>query len=517
MKAVMIVFLCLSILFSTALSCTPLLGVEGTYQPAEETSGVPIVDKFLNTNWKDSISDEERAQILLESSSQVWSTPENKPYVPSLEDLNETGGEAVRTSSEKPWESRWPWQDISHQRKDFSALPRAPNMEGHYWLKKSYSTLSFDITIDTPISENVYIWIWLTRVTDIYTRYLTVWFDHNQADRFIVGSNGFKGCIYVPSSMIEPGTTTHMVELSMHYCGWVERGWKLEYCWVGIGSGSNGYQQTPPLDTDLSPYHPYPFTELVPRSGKTDTAVEYRVFCGPTTVLNIETENVGDSVSRVVDIYIDGTYKDSIASPGAYEIDLDDYARDVLRILKMVFKNMPDIDYPKRITQLAIHHVGWTFEIDVMPGVWQSTIIEYIASMNAWYKIHAYHRAKIWFSGVLADDYETILSEHIYYWTWFNEHKFQLYWEYVIWVKRLTDGVNYYGGWHYQSFLIDYGIAIAWHGGGPTTIWHEYGHHISILELGWGGEVYCSNSKCVMSTSTGYYYCWYHWHLRSYQ
>jgi hypothetical protein len=475
------------------------------------------VTKFLETKWNDPLTVEERAQLLNESGKHVWSDPASDPTIPMSADLNVTGQqEAQMMGGSQNWPvwSEWPWQDSTHQRKDFSSLPRAPNMEGHYWLKKSYSTLSFDIPIDEPIGGEVYIWIWLVRGYDLYNRYLTVWFDHHEVSRFIIGIHGFKGYVHVPSSMIED-YDRHMVELSISYGGHIEQGWRLEYCWVGIGLDPHGYNQKPPLDLGHYPYHPYSFTELVPRSGLTDISVEYRVLCGPESILNIETENVDDPYYRLVDVYVEGIYKSSIISPGPYYVDLDDYSRHQSRTLKLVFRNMPDIDYPKRIVQLAVHHLGWTFEIDRMPDIDTNTVADRIQAMNAWFEIHSYHRVDHYFSGVLADDYRTETTEHRNYWTYYYEHKFWSYWEYVVWVNRLWDG-TYAGGWHLESIFFDYGIGVSWVHGGPKVIWHEYGHHINVIELN-PGEVYCSNLKCVMSTNhNALYYCWYHWHLRTY-
>ena len=409
--------------------------------------------------------------------------------------------------------SVWPWQDDSHPRRDFSALTTAPNMNGHYWLKKSYSTLAFDTEIDEPIFGSIYLWIWLVRVQDTYSRYLTIEFDNNQVSQFVIGSTGFKGSIYIPSNKIASGVNRHLVEISINYCGWKDQGWRLEYCWVGIGSGSAGNQQTPILDSS-QPYYPETFTELVPRSGLTDTSVEYKVICGTSTKLNIETNNVNDPYTRVVNIYIDNVYKGAASSPGAYELSLGNYAVGTQQcVLKLVFRNMPDIDNAKRISQLAVHRVGFSLEIDVMEGVPQSTIYNQLLAMNAWLILHGYHRVSIYFSGELLEDPSTNRYDHIWYWTWFFENKIYSFWEYVIVVQTLDPLV---AGWHYVA-VFDYGIAISNLHSGSTTIWHEYGHHIGIYDLNGTEEVYCTNSKCVMSTNNNaFYYCWYHWHQRAY-
>ncbi|MHA1424184.1 MAG: hypothetical protein ACTSRQ_14075 [Candidatus Thorarchaeota archaeon] len=489
-------------------------------QPVSETHDedwkpTPDVEKFLNTEWQSPLSKNERESLLESSSKNVWSESCSDSLQPH-EDLNKTDAvDSITTlgPQDYPVWSVWPWQDDSHPRNEFSALTTAPNMNGHYWLKKSYSTLAFDIEIDEPITDSVYLWIWLVRNADTYSRFLTIEFDNNQIDRFIIGSTGFKGAIQIPSNKIATGVDRHLVELTINYGGWKYQGWRLEYCWVGMGSGSQGYQQSPVLDNSY-PNYPETFTELVPRSGLTDTSVEYKVICGASTRLNIETNNVNDPNSRVVYVYIDNVYKGAIQSPGAYEVSLGNYAPGSQPcILKLVFKNMPNIDYAKRISQLAVHRVGFSLEIDVMEGVPQSTINNQILAMNAWLILHGYHRVSIDFSEELLEDPSTSQTDHMWYWFWFFEHKIYSFWEYVIVVQTLDPLCQ---GWHGDSGIIDIGIAISNLHSGPTTIWHEYGHHIDILEIDdHGEEDYCTSSKCVMSTN-GYakYYCWYHWHLR---
>lgn len=285
---------------------------------------------------------------------------------------------------------------------------------------------------------------------------------------------------------------------------------------MGLGNNANGYEQTPPQET-TSPYYTQDLEELVPQSGTTDVVVEYKVICGTNTKLNIETENVNDAYSRVVDIYIDNVKKGTISSPGAYELTLGEYAPGSQQcILKFVFKNMPDIYKSKRITQLAVHRIGFNLEIDTMEGCSQATLITRMNAMNAWLVLHGYHRITYYFSGILGFAEETTPADHRGCWFWFYEHKFISFWEYVIYVNKLIYDGEYDAGWHFADFLFDYGIGISEIDSKTTTIWHEYGHHIGIYEENQQGkENYCWNSRCVMSTSGAYYYCWFHWHLRS--
>jgi hypothetical protein len=272
----------------------------------------PDSDLFLNTQWAELLTPEQASLIEDESMNEIYSEPDLRTSTTLIQDsdsLNETNSDSQVSLSEDSAnkgtaidsldDSGWPWQPWPWIRDDFPALTPAPAMEGRWWSKRSYSSLSFDIQIDTPITDELYIWAWIIRDQDLYARYLTFWFDNNQVQQYVIGASGFKSSVHVPASLINPGLTRHRVEISINYCGYVDRGWKLLYTWVGKGTGPNGYQQTPPLDIDGNPYS---MTELTPRTGQTHCVMEFDVLAGEYTLLNIQTENVADSTSRTVNI-----------------------------------------------------------------------------------------------------------------------------------------------------------------------------------------------------------------------
>ena len=494
------------------------------------TSDSSLVKQFQSTDWKGPISQEDRARILADSQSNIWSTPSGPLTGAVSYDMNQTtdaepemmSGQVATASKDQnqPVWSEWPWQDSQHIRKYVSALPRAPNMEGHSWLQRDYSTLSFEIMIPNALSQKLYVWIWLVRASDTYARFLTISFDNQQVDRFPVGSNGFKGVREVPSSLIAPGQR-HTVSLSINYCGYVFRGWRLEFCWVGQGNTPNGYDQTPPHDYYNNAY---PMRELLPRSGLTDCMVEYKVIGGYDTYLNIVTDNVNDYGQRVVDVYVDNqqgyiAYWGNFLSPGSYVLQIGSCSLQQQVILRLVFRNMPDISDAKRITTLAVHCCLWFLEIDHMPSVNHDTVNTLLTSMNAWLMIYGYHRVYwIWSTQFLLDIPFTTTLDHEAYFVQYYDHKFIAWWEYVVWANRLIIGFppKEVGGWHLGPSWADLGIAISYCSSANTVIWHEYGHHIGIVELGGSGEVYCENPYCVMfgGSAAAFYYCWYHWHLR---
>ncbi len=503
-------------------------------QPTVKTaSDSPDLDPnaalFLNTHWDNPLTQEQAALIEYKSMDDLYSEPESHVYTTPSQISDDSNGTdcapqiypgdelSVSDASTKSLDdSGWPWQPLLSTRDDFPALPTAPVMEGRWWPKKSYSTLSFDIEIDTPITDNLYIWAWIVRDQDSYSRFLTFWFDNNFVQQSVITSLGFKTSVYVPASKIDNSLTRHRVEISINYCGYVDQGWKLLYGWVGNGTGPNGDQQTPPMDSNG---FPYPMNELTPRTGQTHCVMEFDVLAGEYTLLNIQTENVADTTRRSVYVYFEnsgGTYsfKGWISCPGSYQVYLGEHTDNVHRKLKLVFRYMPDIDYAKRIKQLCVTHVGWNLEVDYMLNTPITTLASQITSMNAYYKTHSYHYVTYTTSQDLPVDSETTLSEHYSYYLDYFDHIGQAKWEYVIYVESLDpDYAGYLYALHiYGIRIYNYGIAInADHCHMNYVIWHEYGHHIYISVPFWGPEDYCDTPECIMSTSAGEgWYCFYH-------
>jgi hypothetical protein len=489
----------------------------------------PDVATFMSTTWGSPLTMDEAARIEREAMVNTYSEPDAHLFPLMTKDMNETS--AVQTDDngggvviESLQESGWPWQPWPSQRKDFAALPIAPVCEGRWWPKKDYSTLAFDIPMILPLQGSLYIWAWVIRDKDSNNRYLTFWFDNNFVQQFVVGSGGFKTSVYVPPEKINTGLTRHRVEISINYCGLIDQGWKLLYTWLGIGSGPNGNQQTPPSNGPGYTGYPYDLTELTPRTGQTHCVMEYSVLAGASTVLYITTQNAADPTSRTIVLYFekdDGTYeqKGNISTGGSFQVSLGNRADDSYRKLKLEIRYLPDIDYAKRITQLAVNHLGWNLEVDYMPYSPISSLQAQMDIMIAYYRIHSYHTVTYTVSQDLPNEQPTTFAKHEQYWNSYFNHKGQNNWEYVIYVENLNPAN---AGWHYAPTfggirLADWGIAINdmyWYS--PYVIMHEYGHHIYILEWTlYVPEIYCYNPCCAMSTGCGSgWYCFYHFWLR---
>ncbi|MHA2153529.1 MAG: hypothetical protein ACXAAQ_16290, partial [Candidatus Thorarchaeota archaeon] len=336
------------------ISYSDVLSKQGasTYESQSSELMATDVIRFINTDWKKPLSAEENQRIEeeskyhLSSSSEINQFPQNNVGI----DLNESSKESeVDAASDMSGvgtlsldDTKWPWAYPHYppfsNRYDFPALPQAPIMEGRWWPKKGYSTLAFDIEADDFDGE-LYIWAWISRDMDTYSRFLTFWFDNNYIDQFIIGAGGFKNSVHVPQEKINSGYSRHRVEISINYCGYVDRGWKLQYAWVGNGTGGYGSQQTPLLNPTG---YPNDFTELTPRTGQTHCVMEYDVLAGESTILNIETQNAADPYTRSIYVYFEnagGTYdwKGFISTGWGYEIYLGEHPDNSHRKRKLEF------------------------------------------------------------------------------------------------------------------------------------------------------------------------------------
>ncbi|MFW9887980.1 MAG: hypothetical protein ACFFER_07350 [Candidatus Thorarchaeota archaeon] len=530
MKTILLLFTVLMLLApAIPVSATASRGLELIATPAQIDTGEPIpdraVEEWLNTEWLEPIMTEPETKIPSESNSHSKKVPKN-PKSTNLslaEDVSETEMMALASSMSLD-DKKWPW---GSGRDDMPALPTAPMMEGTWWQKRSYSTQSFRIQIE-DVPDNLYIWAWIERDQDSYTRTLTFRFDGNIVNQRYIGKSGFKSCVQVPSSMIGPGSD-HLVEISINFCGWKLHQWKLRYVWVGLGSSSGAGSQTPPMDTFSRPYF---MEQIVPRSGTLTRTLEYDVVVGDNSELRIEMVNEDDTTLRAYIVYLEndqGTFdfKGICYAPGAYTVNLGSASSDgITRTLKLEFFSLPDMDYPKRITKLGVTYLKWNIEVDYMSESWTSyQISSRLDQMVEHYRIYANSRPSYWIDDTLTYEEWTYPDDHFVYYHFQFDHFLDSDWEYSIWVDRLSSGFPWYieaAGWHYTEWWVDYGIAISGYYKSSCyyTPWHEYGHHIGIAVVGGipPQEIYCTMDHCVMSNETYWQtgiYCHYHWWLRT--
>jgi hypothetical protein len=442
----------------------------------------------------------------------------------------------------------WPWQAGSdNQRKEFAAPMLCPVMEGHWFPKKSWANLAFDVDFQRDYgsgSDHLWIWLWIHPDQDTYSRRMYVYWDNTQVASVIIRPFwDFKGAIKIDvsqhSDKMHEGH--HRLEVAVTYGGYVAHGWKMMYVWPGLGPTDNSGTQLPPQNEVTGQPPPYPgegpegLSEFCQFSSKAYSAypwMEFEVYAGPGTIVNIVTENWNDPYYRLIEVKWDDGRTWWILSPGAYQIDIGDEADDSLHELQLNFLHLLSVDYAKRIPIVAVHHVGWNVEVDAMQGLDHSTLTNAIEDTESYYETRGYHRMEyhlddtdIPFDSLTTDsEFYSLHDNHFY-------HVGQGGWVWTMLLNELTGDDITVG-----AFFPGYGIAIAqkgiadaidWDGGNrlqwmTMSFMHEFGHSINIIEFVFIWEWYCENADCVMAiagaANTRYHtpwYCFYHWSLRN--
>lgn len=447
---------------------------------------------------------------------------------------------------------RWPWEKDDNKAKGFAAPVLCPVKESNWFHKKSYSVLSFDAEFERDYgagSEDLWIWIWIRPDQDTYSRYIYVKWDGVSVGSFIVRPwSDMKGYVRISratySHLMDIGH--HTLEVALTYGGYIARPYKLMYIWPGIGSSSSSSSQTPPLNEDSGappysgegPKGPSEFCQFSTRiDSGTSPWMEFQVYAGTDTHVNIVTENWADTGSRSLVLTWDYTRHWYLTAPGAYDIHIGDETDDSIHVLELVF-DMPAVDFGKRIKVLAVHHEGWDVEIDSMSGLDYSTLGSAVSLTQAYYKTHGYHRMEYVIDDTsISFDTTTTDSEFNTLRNNYFDHKDQSGWTWMMLLNQLTGSPDPPVGAYYPGK----GIAIPqetidderYLDGGTRLEWmtmvfmHEFGHSIDIFVLKgwwpfWLEEDYCSTANCVMSyaeaDNTRYHdqwYCFYHWRLRN--
>ena len=462
----------------------------------------------------DSAGDETQQHIGV--SDKVRSSDSGWPYMsnPTTESENEERMEGTYYSMQDP---DWPYSDNT-----FGAEKLAPTMEGRWFPKLGYSSLTFEFTIDSEATYDAYIWAWIVRDQDTYNRYLTFYFDDHQASRVIIGSSGFKGNVWVPGGYIDSGTT-HTVTLTINYGGYKDRGWKLLY--IGVGNYTNGKYR--PF-TNYK-FDPYSLNELTPATGQSDSIMEYDVIVGESTNLELTMTKRDDSSARSVYVYFEtslGYYSlmrifSVGSSPVSISQSLGTYTDDSHRKLKLVILGVGNINKAKMITRLSVTHVGWHLEVDYMScsDCWdEDTIRGHLDAMNdEWYDVYSYHRVYYQIDDVVIHYSQTTVSDHQTLYTIYFDHKLQYGWQWVLCAHDLIAGVwpliSHPAGWFVAwPPPLNFGIGLSGYDiyeSYEYVIRHEFGHNLGISRN--IPEAYCTNPYCIMSPNGGSYYCQYHW------
>ncbi|MGV9169936.1 MAG: hypothetical protein ACOC38_08380 [Promethearchaeia archaeon] len=102
----------------------------------------------------------------------------------------------------------------------YAAPEMSPAKDAHWFIKKSYSVLAFELV--NPSWADIHLYLDVERDQDIYSRYLSFYLDGSLTHQYVIGSGGFHGAVVF--SYASPGH--HKVEIAINYCGWKDHQWK---------------------------------------------------------------------------------------------------------------------------------------------------------------------------------------------------------------------------------------------------------------------------------------------------
>ncbi len=283
----------------------------------------------------------------------------------------------------------WSWELGTDDRHVEAAEVTRP-MEGNWFPKESYARIVYQERL-TWDDEFYY---YIERGADTYARYFRLYLAGYLLEEKVIYGSSCSGFVEVPDWI---RTDYYFITLEITYGGYVEHGWKLRY-WTLMDPDSEGYFQ--PVRTPYQQFRKKGYSEL-----------EFRVPMGPITKLNIETLNCHDYYTRHLYVYVDGVLKDTLYSPGSYEVTIANFANPGMHDLKLVLHWGDKFtgSYPKSIKQLYVSHKYRTVEADSMEGHSQpQDVFDYI---EAYYRTHDYRRVHF-----VPDDlhipHQDVIDEH---------------------------------------------------------------------------------------------------------
>jgi len=491
----------------------------------ETSSQKPWVTRFMNISWE-KVGLDGKAQprenitgkILTHTPSQL--VEEERPY--PTENLNYTVADgSYFVVDELCSEDATIRSDPGGY--DAEATPLTPAKEGHWFPQMSYSRLYFDFMPEGWYASYK-IHLEIEQDQDSFSRYLRVKVDGTTIYTIVIGWQGFHGDIVTPAIY---GYWHHSIDLEIHYGGYREKGWKLEYFWVYNLDGA-------PMDVTGEFTHKASYCNLY-----------YQVEMGANTILHLKTVTAWDPYLRSCYVYVDGVLKLQGYAPGEYEVDLGDYQHASIHEVRIKIWWSHLVQWGKKITIMQVHHDGGWGEVDYFQG--HAPLESDLAYLESYYILHGYKHVDFFLSSVISgSDYNNYKNLDMTYgsssagWVYLRNKYFShsasypkyvwiLFAHYIHIDGQLWEGVVgvHYGGSGiliHDQLMNDYSLPpnaptiAAWR---RTVTMHEFGHHINIIDykLG-GGEEYCSNPYCCMHEAfnvQGYnvneapWYCAHHW------
>ncbi|MGY5856467.1 MAG: hypothetical protein RTV72_12185 [Candidatus Thorarchaeota archaeon] len=397
----------------------------------------------------------------------------------------------------------------------YPACPVTPAMEGHWFPQEAYSRLYFEI--DQPHSDYYYnLRIRIECDQDTYDRTFTVKVNNILCySGTIYDELGFDDVVVVPYLI-----GIQKVELQINWGAYVEKGWKLTYFYPERANGE-------PLEV-TGEYFP----QVNP------ARLTYLARLGPDTKINLKQEADQDPWARTTRVYIDGQLKHSDTGDNAWEWSLGDYAYNSLHEVVIELQYGGFAEWGKKLSINRVHYLSGQVEIDYMSG--HAPTQNDIDVWEAYYINMGYHRSEFYIDDLVTYVYEFDLTDNGYlsqqYWDYSNtyrDHAGDWKWEWMLCVHYLsyndvrTESLGYHIGPHYGIVIHDQLLlnAAFWPWTPPISAYrrsvgfHEYGHHINIIDrLITGEERYCLNLYCMMARAllniVNYpWYCEHHWSL----
>ncbi len=424
----------------------------------------------------------------------------------------------------------------------FPALPMSPAKSGHWFRKMSYSVLAFEWDYPSYLIH-AYVCLDIERDQDIYSRFLTVYYDSNLIYQVVIGSQGFHSSI--PIMWIPAGP--HKIEVQINYCGWKENQWKMTYIW-------------PWITIPNWPDEPIPdFWEYFPGGHTSDInpLLDYEVKAGKSTYLDIFVENEGGSSTRTIEIWYKTSGSSSwylwtsIYSGTPYRLYKGYITTDFYIRLKLL--ENPASYYGKKLTYNCVNYREVRLEVDYMtdssgnPWMSISDMNDMLEYVKTYYLLHGYQRPDYYIDDAIPPEESysplTVLEWEDLHFDYYSHQGSSIY-QWLLIGNRFYSS-PYTAGAYYEEDGYEWGCAIFHYALVLTSndppfglgygdyidvarcaFLHEFGHFAGIIEYYWDWlewkwlELYCTNTECCMSRPSdgsmipSPWYCAHHWSLR---
>jgi len=351
---------------------------------------------FMNTNWQTKVPTQaETARTNGTFTAEEINPTEIAPFRKAASVENESispvsSTEITSLSTGYFSEHIWSWELGTDDRHVEAAEVTRP-MEGNWFPKASYARIVYQefVTWDDMF------YFYIEKGADTYSRYFRLYLgSHLLKEKVISGS--YSDFVEIP----DWASGWYYIILEINYGGYVEHGWNLRY-WTLVSPDAENYYQ--PVRTPYQQFRKKGYSEL-----------EFKVPMGPSTKLNIETLNCHDYYNRYLYVYVDGVLKDTLYSPGSYEVTIANFANPGMHDLKLVLHwgNKFYGSYPKSIKQLYVSYEYRTVEADSMEGHSQpQDVFDYI---EAYHRTHDYRRVHFVPDDLHIPD-QDVIDEHEWY------------------------------------------------------------------------------------------------------